>query len=192
MSKSWVSREPVSQSCQNWKHSIDVLSSHWKEILKYTIHKFCQWWLFRVWDGYWFKNKINRSRENMFHREASQVWERHLRKQNRLEREKHSLFWFSISWVMMEGWERPRKKERERERQVSLLLLAIYLWRCSRPSCCWFKVRSLAGNQIQGCKKHPHSHFTYRGKYRETECLWNKWKSQTQAQFFLQQNCQNI
>lgn len=70
----------------------------------------------------------------------------------------------SVTWEMKEedgGRERQKQTEREREREerlvlASLLRLAIYLWLCSRPSCCWFKVRSLAGNQPQCCEKHPH------------------------------------
>lgn len=93
-------------------------------------------------------------------------------------------FWFSKLDDVGRGKEEGKEGGVRGERQVSasLLQLAIYLWLCSRPSCCWFKVRSLAGNQAQGCEKHPHSHFTYRGKQKETECLWNKLKSQTQAQ----------
>lgn len=34
---------------------------------------------------------------------------------------------------------------------ASLPWLAIYLWLYSGPSCCWFKVRSLAANQAQDC-----------------------------------------
>ncbi|CAK6971989.1 Hypothetical predicted protein [Scomber scombrus] len=93
-------------------------------------------------------------------------------------------FWFSKVGDVGRGREEGEEGGVRGERQVSasLLQLAIYLWLCSRPSCCWFKVRSLAENQAQGCEKHPHSHFTYRGRQKETECLWNKLKSQTPAQ----------
>lgn len=95
----------------------------------------------------------------------------------------HTVTWDVKERKVGEGWEK-EEKQRERERLVlvSLLRPAIYLWLCSRPSCCWFKVRSLAVNQPQGCEKHPHSHFTCRGKQKGTKCLWNGQKSQTWTQ----------
>lgn len=57
------------------------------------------------------------------------------------------------------GRQRGREKQIEqevgywgKEEEASLPWLAIYLWLYSGPSCCWFKVRSLAGNQAQDCE----------------------------------------
>lgn len=78
----------------------------------------------------------------------------------------------SVTWEVKERKEaggekretktnREGKRERERESGKEaaswsfLLRLAVYLWLRSRPSCCWFKVRSLAGNQRQCLRKTP-------------------------------------
>lgn len=67
----------------------------------------------------------------------------------------------SVQWrrKWKRGRQRGREKQIEREagcwvegEGASLPWLAIYLWLYSGPSCCWFKVRSLAGNQAQDCK----------------------------------------